>query len=107
MSAFTEIMQLPYVSQLTKYTQYNPFFTSAKISLTQTPTKMTCTYTPPADQDISVYLKRLNDIISQLNNNKDIAIATERLELLQGDIRAVITKVKAETTVTIRDPSAQ
>jgi hypothetical protein len=101
MSAFTEIMQLPFVSQLTKYTQYNPFFTSAKISLTQTPTKMSCTYTPPADQDITVYMKRLNDIIAQLNNNKDIAIATERLELLKGDIRTVITS----TTTSTRDLS--
>ena len=101
MSAFTEIMQLPYISKLTKYTQYNPFFTSAKISLTQAPTKMTCTYTPPVDQDITVYMTRLNDIITQLNNKKDIVIATERLDLLKGDIRAVITKTTTSTTINL------
>jgi hypothetical protein len=51
-----------------------------------------------------VYITRLNNIITQLNNNKDINIATERLELLKGDIRAVITKTTTSTTISTRDP---
>ena len=79
---------------------FNPFLTSNKFTLTQTPTKLTCTYTPPADQNISTYITRMRDIIEQLNTTKDITIANERMQLLQSDIRAAIA---AATPTPTRD----
>ena len=53
-----------------------------------------CTYTPPPGQDITPYMLRLQNIITQLNTVKDKRITLERIDLLIADITAVISETK-------------
>jgi len=57
-----------------------------------------CTYTPPSGQDITVYLARFQDILSQLNTIKNKELARERIKYLIEDITEVITNAKNSAT---------
>jgi predicted acetyltransferase len=53
-----------------------------------------CTYTPPPGQDITPYMIRLQDIITQLNIVKDKRITLERIDLLIAEITTAISETK-------------
>lgn len=55
-----------------------------------------CIVTPPAELDVNQYMKRLEDIITQLSvlNMKDIAV--QRIDLLEREVNTVIS---AQTTL--------
>ncbi len=48
-----------------------------------------CVYTPPPNQDVNVYLKQVNDILTKFTKSPDKDITIERLQTLNQLMAAV------------------